>query len=166
MQLRAWQPGDEALLVGAQPDISAASLAARFLSGHPALPSAYLRHIAAAPRERWDAQVAMEADRLLGWAEFARLSACEDEVDIAVLVVDSWQRRGVATALLDAMLPRMFAAGIRVVHADIEPRNTAARATIRAFAQRSRSLTSWGRPTGLGLSGSFTDGLLHFRMSL
>jgi RimJ/RimL family protein N-acetyltransferase len=158
MQLRPWRTGDEALLAGAQPDISPASLTTRFLGGFATLPTGYLRYVASAPRERWDAQVATEADRLLGWAEFARLVSRDDEADLAVLVVDAWQRRGVATALFAAMIPRMVAAGVRVVHADVEPRNAAARATIRALATRGASVT--------GLTGSFVDGLLHYRMSV
>jgi RimJ/RimL family protein N-acetyltransferase len=154
MELRPWRTGDEALLASAQPDISPASLTARFCAGLAALPAVYLRHVTEAPRERWDAQVATDADRLVGWAEFARLVAHEDEADLAVLVVDAWQRRGVATALFRAMLPRAVAAGVRVVHADVEPRNAAARATIQSLA------------SGLTVSGLFIDGLLHYRMAL
>jgi RimJ/RimL family protein N-acetyltransferase len=154
MELRPWRTGDEQLLRRAQPDISPASLTTRFCAGLATLPAGYLRHVVQAPRERWDAQVATEADRLVGWAEFARLAAHEDEADLAVLVIDAWQRRGVATALFQAMLPRVAAAGVRVVHADVEPRNAAARATIRSLA------------SGLTLSGRFVDGLLHYRMAL
>jgi RimJ/RimL family protein N-acetyltransferase len=154
MELRPWRPGDEALLVSAQPDISPASLTARFCVGLAELPTTYLRHIVQAPRERWDAQVATEAGRLVGWAEFARLGGHEDEADLAVLVVDAWQRRGVAAALFRAMLPRAAVAGVRVVHADVEPGNTAARATIQSLA------------SGLTLSGAFADGLLHYSLAL
>jgi RimJ/RimL family protein N-acetyltransferase len=154
MELRPWRAGDEALLAGAQPDISPASLTARFCAGLAQLPAVYLRHVAEAPRGRWDAEVATEADRLVGWAEFARLVAHEDEADLAVLVVDAWQRRGVASALVRAMLPRAAAAGVRVVHADVEPRNAAARATIQSLA------------SGLTVSGHFIDGLLHYTMAL
>ncbi len=154
MDLRPWRPGDEVLLLGAQPDISPASLTARFCAGLATLPATYLRHVARAPRERWDAEVATEADRLVGWAEFGRLVSHEDEADLAVLVVDAWQRRGVATALFRAMLPRAAAAGVRVVHADVEPRNAAARATIQSLA------------SGLTLSGRFIDGLLHYSLAI
>jgi GNAT superfamily N-acetyltransferase len=153
MEVRPWRHGDQALLISAQRDLSPASLSSRFFVGLSTLPVKYLRYVAHAPRDRWDAQVATQHDRLLGWAEFARPAGHPDEADLAVLVIDAWQRRGVATALFEAMLPRAAAAGIRVLHADIEPRNTAARAMIRAV--------SGGR-----LTAAYEDGLLHYRMCL
>ncbi|OLB64825.1 MAG: hypothetical protein AUI10_09425 [Actinobacteria bacterium 13_2_20CM_2_72_6] len=153
MEVRPWRHGDQALLIAAQRDLSPASLSNRFFVGVSTLPVKYLRYVAHAPRERWDAQVALQRDRLLGWAEFARLAGRPDEADLAVIVIDAWQRRGVATALFEAMLPRAAAAGVRVMHADVEPRNTAARAMIKTI--------SGGR-----LTAAYEDGLLHYRMSL
>ena len=153
MDIRPWRPGDQELLIAAQRDLSRASLSNRFFVGTSTLPVKYLRYVANPPRDRWDAQVATHRGRLLGWAEFARLPGSADEADIAVLVVDAWQRQGVATALFRAMLPRAVAAGIKVAHADVEPRNLAARRMIRAVF-------------GDTLSASYEDGLLHFRMSL
>ena len=98
-------------------------------------------------------EVATHRGRLLGWAEYARFPGTPDEADIAVLVVDAWQRQGVATALFRAMLPRAAAAGITVAHADIEPGNLAARRMIRSVF-------------GDTLSASYEDGLLHYRMRL
>jgi GNAT superfamily N-acetyltransferase len=153
MEIRPWRHGDQALLISAQRDLSRASLTSRFFVGLSALPVKYLRYVANAPRDRWDAQVATQHGRLLGWAEFARPAAHSDEADLAVIVIDAWQRRGVATALFEAMLPRAAAAGVRVAHADVEPGNTAVRATLRAL--------SGGR-----LTARYEDGLLHYRMSL
>ncbi|TMM36998.1 MAG: GNAT family N-acetyltransferase [Actinobacteria bacterium] len=151
MEIRPWRPGDQQLLIAAQRDLSRASLSSRFFVGTSTLPVKYLRYVAHAPRERWDAQVATHRGRLLGWAEFARLPARPDEADIAVLVIDAWQRQGVATALFRAMIPRAAAAGIRVAHADIEPGNRAARAMIAAVF-------------GDTIRASFEDGLLHYKM--
>jgi GNAT superfamily N-acetyltransferase len=153
MEIRPWQRDDQALLVSAQPELSPASLTSRFFVGLSTLPVKYLRYVAHAPRERWDAQVAVQDDRLLGWAEFARTAARPDEADLAVLVVDAWQRRGVATALFGAMLPRAAAAGVRVVHADVEPGNTAVRAMVRSLF-------------GPAVHAEFQDGLLHYCVTL
>src|SRR5437660_1617696 len=128
MEIRPWRTGDQRLLIAAQRELSRASLSSRFFVGTSTLPVKYLRYVAHAPRERWDAQVAVHRGRLLGWAEFARLPGCPEEADIAVLVVDAWHRQGIASALFAAMIPRAAAAGIRVAHADIEPGNVAARA--------------------------------------
>lgn len=153
MEVRPWRHGDQALLISAQRDLSPASLSSRFFVGVSTLPVKYLRYVAHAPRDRWDGQVALQGDRLLGWAEFARPAGRPDEADLAVLVIDAWRRRGVATALLNAMLPRAAAAGVRVIVADVEPHNSAARAMIKAI--------SGGR-----LTATYEDGLLHYRMPL
>ena len=167
-EVRPWRTGDDKLLLAAR--FSAASLTSRFMVGTPRIPIAYLRHVSAVPRDRWDAQVAVlrpapcpgarsawtegrhaaHRGRLLGWAEYGRWRPGGDEADIAIAVVDAWQRQGVATALLRAMLPRAAAAGVRVLHADIAPENVAARAA---------AVSLFGRPT-------YADGLLHFRLAL
>jgi len=118
MEIRPWRPGDQQLLIAAQRDLSRASLSSRFFVGTSTLPVKYLRYVAHAPRERWDAQVATHRGRLLGWAEFARLPARPDEADIAVLVIDAWQRQGVATALFRAMIAAVFGDTIRASFED------------------------------------------------
>jgi GNAT superfamily N-acetyltransferase len=148
IEVRPWRTGDDKLLLAAR--FSAASLTSRFMVGTPRIPIAYLRHVGTVPRDRWDAQVGAYRGRLLGWAEYGRWRRGGDEADIAVAVVDAWQRQGVATALLRAMLPRAAAAGVRVLHADIAPENVAARAA---------AVSLFGRPT-------YADGLLHFRLAL
>jgi GNAT superfamily N-acetyltransferase len=153
MEIRPWRDGDQALLISAQRELSPAALSSRFFVGTRTLPVKYLRYVANAPRHRWDAQVATHRGRLLGWAEFARMPTAADEADIAVLVIDAWQRRGVATALFRAMLPRAAAAGIRVAHADVDPGNVAARSMIRSVF-------------GPTLTATYEDGLLHYRVNL
>jgi GNAT superfamily N-acetyltransferase len=172
VRIRSWRAGDEALLAEAGPQISPASLRARFLAGTPRLPEAYLRHIARLPRGTWDAEVALRGDpptdQVVGWAEFVRLAGGsgpggagpgsagpgETEADFAILVLDSWQRRGVGRALVRSLLPRAAAAGIRTLHADIDPGNEAARGLLAAVLGRER------------LTARFVDGLLHYTMRL
>lgn len=118
--------------------------------GTRSIPTAYLRHVATVGRDRWDAQVATYRGRLLGWSEFGRWRSYGAEADLAVMVVDAWQRRGVATALVGAMVPRAAAAGVRVLHADIALDNLAARAL---------AVSHLGRP-------AYADGMLHFRLPI
>jgi RimJ/RimL family protein N-acetyltransferase len=134
MEIRPWRNGDEALAVTAQRHLSAASLYQRFHVGTGGqLPAAYLRHIAAGPRHGWDAQVATVGGQLIGWAEFGRYPGTTDDADLAVLVADPWQRRGVATMLVRALLPRCAEAGVRRLYADVSPDNRAARGLLAAL---------------------------------
>jgi GNAT superfamily N-acetyltransferase len=162
VRFRPWQAGDERLLALAADQISAASLRARFLAGTPRLPEAYLRRIASLPRDIWDAQVALShdpggVDRVVGWAEFVRgLSAPGDpaEADFAILVLDAWQRRGVGRALVGSLLRRAAAAGVWVLHADVDLANNAARGLLLSVVGRER------------LTARVVDGLLHYTMRL
>ena len=127
MLIRPWRLGDEILAVAAEPVLSARSLDNRFLVGAGGrLPSEYLRQIAKGPRPIWDANVAVRDDMLIGWAEFGRRSATDDDADLGVLVLDPWHRQGVATALIRELLPRAYAAGVRRLTADVLPSNDAA----------------------------------------
>jgi GNAT superfamily N-acetyltransferase len=156
IEVRAWRAGDEALLARAGSEFSPASLYARFLAGVPDLPAAYLRLVATAPRWRWDGQVALCGGRLIGWAELARSAPTGTRAELAVAVVDAWQRRGVGTALVRSLISRCPAAGVTEVVAEITPSNVAARGALRAwFAARS-----------MVMSASLEDGLLRYSIPL
>jgi GNAT superfamily N-acetyltransferase len=156
IELRAWRSGDEKLLAQAATGLSPASLYARFLAGVPGLPASYLRMVATAPRWRWDAQIALRDGRLIGWAEFARLSPECTEADLGVAVLDAWQRRGVGTALVSSLVARCRAAGVTDLCAHVAPSNVAARAALRSwFAARPGAMTV-----------TLEDGLLRYAMPL
>jgi GNAT superfamily N-acetyltransferase len=153
VEIRPWRCGDEALALAAEPYLSMRSLNQRFLAGTGGrLPASYLRHVAGGPRPTWDAQVAVGPGHLIGWAEFGRYSPGSDEGDLAVMVADPWHRQGIATALIQAMLPRMTAAGLHTLHADMLPGNAAAFGLLTSL---------FGR-----LTGAVTDGVAHFDMTL
>jgi RimJ/RimL family protein N-acetyltransferase len=68
----------------------------------------------------------------IGIARYVRLSEF-DAAEVAIEVVDGWQRHGVGTALLDALTARARAAGIRRFHMSMLRDNQAARALARHF---------------------------------
>jgi GNAT superfamily N-acetyltransferase len=154
MEIRPWRCGDEVLAVAAERYLAPASLSNRFLAGTGGrLPAVYLRHIAAGPRPTWDAQVAAAAGHLIGWVEFGRPPGSPEEADLAVLVADPWQRRGVATALVRAILPRCLDAGVRHLRAEVSPTNNAARGLLRSLFSP-------------GLTASFVDGVVRYELPL
>jgi GNAT superfamily N-acetyltransferase len=154
MEIRPWRCGDEELAVAAERYLSSTSLSRRFLTGTGGrLPGPYLRHVAAGPRRTWDAQVAAAPGHLIGWAEFGRLPDSPEEADLAVLVADPWHRRGVATTLIRAMLPRCLEAGVNRLHADVSPTNHAARELLRSLFSP-------------GLTAAFGGGVVHYELSL
>lgn len=154
MLIRPWREGDRRLLVAAQQHLSAATIARRFLAGSGRrLPPGYLAHVAAGPRPEWDAQVAVAGEVLCGWAEYGRVPGDGARADLAVLVADPWQRTGLASALIRALVRRMIAAGVRTIHADVAGSNAATRALVRSLA-------------GAGAPAAYADGLVHFTFDL
>ncbi|WP_426512100.1 GNAT family N-acetyltransferase [Dactylosporangium sp. McL0621] len=154
MLIRPWRTGDEHLVAGAERHLSAHSIDRRFLVGSGGrLPVFYLRHIAAGPRPEWDAQVALDGGELCGWAEYGRCPAGSTAADLAVLVADPWQRTGLATVLIRALVHRMVAAGVRTIQADVSGGNAASKGLIRALV-------------GPGWSPTYEDGLLHYAFDL
>ena len=151
---RPWQSGDEILAAGAGVHMSTTSLSNRFLAGTGGrLPLPYLRHIAAGPRPTWDAEVAVGNGYLIGWAEFGRVPATSREADLAVIVTDPWQRRGIATELIRAMLPRIAAAGVVRLGADVLPSNRAAHGLLASLF-------------GTRLKAEYRDGVVHYDVPL
>jgi ribosomal protein S18 acetylase RimI-like enzyme len=154
MLIRPWRDGDQRLVVAAQQHLSRATIDRRFLVGSGGrLPSSYLTYVAAGPRPEWDAQVAVDGGALCGWAEYGRIPASGPAADLAVLVADPWQRTGLASALIRALVQRMIAAGVRTIHADVAGSNAAAKGLVRSLA-------------GADPGGTYADGLLHFAFDL
>jgi GNAT superfamily N-acetyltransferase len=153
VQIRPWRYGDELLLGAIGDGLSADTLTNRFLAGVPVLPAGYLRHIAQAPRDRWDAAIALLDGSAIGWAEAARYPDAPREAELAVVVVDAWQRRGVGTALVDQLLRQCLGAGIVMLHADVLVDNKASQALIR-------------RAFGAPLSAVRDGHVLHYRLAL
>jgi RimJ/RimL family protein N-acetyltransferase len=76
---------------------------------------------------RHEAVVAIDGDGVAGIARYVRDDADESRAEVAVLVVDEWQRRGVATLMLRPLVASALAAGITHFWADTPPENAAAR---------------------------------------
>jgi len=153
VRIRPWRAGDENLLAAIGAGLSPTSLYTRFLTGTPTLPRQYLRYVAGAPRTRWDAVVALSGDSVAGWAESARLADAGPEAELAVVVVDSWQRRGLGSALVRRLAERCRGAGITTLHAEVLAGNRASIRLIESFFGRSLAVTREGE-------------LLHYRMPL
>ena len=146
MEIRPWSAGDDRLAAAAAaPHLSsAASPGASWPA--PAAPcppgTGGTSPPARAPSGRPGRRRARPAGRLGRIQQGAGVTVA---ADLAVVVVDAWQRRGVATALIRALLPRAFAAGVRELGADLLPGNTAAqRLLVSLFGAELRSQRAEG----------------------
>ncbi|MEY2476866.1 MAG: hypothetical protein QOG87_2181 [Actinomycetota bacterium] len=96
--------------------LSPESIYRRFFSVHPALTPREVARFTTVDHHDREALVAVAGDAIVGVARYDRSSGGGAEV--AVVVEDAWQRRGVATLLLGALAVRARAGGIDTFVAD------------------------------------------------
>lgn len=116
----------------------------RFLSPMPALSDAVVQRLAAVDHRSSLAIVAEddEAGRVIGMASFSAADA--ETAEVAVAVADDWQRRGVGTALVGALLTAADRRGFRRFAADIASGNLAIRKILARFGRVVATRTSSG----------------------
>lgn len=130
IEVRAYEPADADLVCAMSARLSRQSLYTRFFAGTPRLPSLYVRTLNRV--DHWDreALLALANQEIIGVAEYVRDAATPARADLAVLVVDAWQRRGVGRLLVGALTDLAGRRGISELNADVLAVNTAALAAI------------------------------------
>jgi GNAT superfamily N-acetyltransferase len=113
--IREVQAGDAPLLADGFARLSHHSRQLRFLTGKPSLTAAELRYLTEIDHHHHEAFGALNpADgRGLGVARYIRDAKDPESAEVAVTVVDDWQRRGLGTELLDRLADRAREEGIR-----------------------------------------------------
>src|SRR5436190_11256711 len=98
---------------------------ARFRGRVDTLSDEDLDYLTDVDQVRHDALVAIDVGRheAVGVARYVRLPGRRELAEVAVEVVDDWQRRGVATALLLELTDRARAAGVQQYSAIVAPDN-------------------------------------------
>ncbi|WP_243717022.1 GNAT family N-acetyltransferase [Actinomadura sp. KC345] len=99
--------------------LSAASLYTRFFSGTPRIPDHYLGLLDGLDHWNRDALVALDGGEILGIAEYVRAAGRPWRADIAILVTDPWQRRGLGSALVACLAELAGRRGITEFDADV-----------------------------------------------
>ena len=125
MRIRAVRPDDGPGLAEAFEQLSETSRYRRFFSVKPRLSEQSLAFFTDVDHRDHEALVAVTPDsgKLVGVARFIRDPRKPDQAEVAVTVVDSWQRHGLGTALLHNLAERAAQEGIRQFTADILAEN-------------------------------------------
>jgi len=112
--VRQVQPCDTALLVDGFARLSALSRWRRFLRAKPELTPAELRYFTDVDHYDHEALGAIDAasGRGVAIARYVRSARDPSCAEVAVTVIDEWQRRGLATALLSRVADRALQAEI------------------------------------------------------
>lgn len=142
MNIRPWQPGDLQRLIASQSLYSGETCTWRFLTGQQRLPAHYLagiRHHEAAGGS-WTAEVATDRDRVVAVAECAWEPGGTDPPELAIMVADAWQRRGLGRRTLGGLVRRCAEAGLTTFRAEYLHSNPAVRPLAAAVAGRDWSV--------------------------
>jgi RimJ/RimL family protein N-acetyltransferase len=140
--VRPIRPGDKALLVRGMAELSPRSARLRFLAPKNHLTLAELRYLTEIDDVDHFALVAAFTDdprRLAGVGRWVRDIEHPDAAEVAVVVGDCLQRKGLGTALGEALADAARARGIARFTAVMLPENTAAQ---RLFAHISGRLSA------------------------
>jgi GNAT superfamily N-acetyltransferase len=100
VHIRPYESADADRVRAMSAQLSGRSLYERFFAGTPRLPEAYLSALAKADHYDREVLLALSGDAVIGIAEYIRAKTAPERADLAVLVVDDWQRRGVARRLV------------------------------------------------------------------
>ena len=113
--IRQVQPGDAPLLVEGFARLSAESRQLRFLTGKPRLTPAELRYFTEIDHHDHEALGALDPvdGRGLGIARYIRHREDPEGAEVAITVIDEWQRRGLGTELLHRLVDRARQEGVR-----------------------------------------------------
>jgi GNAT superfamily N-acetyltransferase len=98
----------------------------RFLTPKSRLTGTELTYLTDVDHHRHEALVAVDASdggAIVGVARFIKLDDEPEAAEAAITVVDEWQRRGVATALLEDLRARAREEGVRTFHTEVLPEN-------------------------------------------
>ena len=141
--VRPVRPSDAKALVGlhVHPQPGAPHM---IYATHPALMASEMSHFATVDYRDRMAFVAVSDDRLIAFASFDRLSQLESAAQIAFVVDDSFQHRGIATLLFESLVAYAHAIGVDRFVADVLEHNATMLNILTTTGLRSTSVTRAG----------------------
>ena len=131
MHVRPIQPADADALADFHGRLSAETVYLRFFSPHPELSEKELHRLTSVDHSDRVALVAELSDRLVGVARYERRPGT-DEAEVAFVVADEHQGRGIGTALLEHLAAAARENGVTRFVADTLPQNVQMLAVFRA----------------------------------
>lgn len=126
VEIRRVRPDDAPVLARAFERLGQESRRLRFMTAKPSLSKSELRYLTTVDGHDHEALAAYDpvTREGLGVARFIRLPDEPDVAEVAVTVIDEWQRRGLGTLLLELLADNARAEGISRFSALIASDNT------------------------------------------
>jgi RimJ/RimL family protein N-acetyltransferase len=143
--IRPVRPDDKALLAAGMRQLSEQSAYQRFLAPKQALSTGELRYLTEVDSRDHVALAAVrpdEPDVLVAVGRWVRLASDPEVAEIAFVVADDLQRRGLGTALAEALADAARERGVRRFVATMLPDNLAAHRLFARVAQERETTTA------------------------
>jgi len=135
--VRQVRPGDASALARAYASLGEQSRYRRFFTAIPEIPESVLTELTEIDHQDCEVLVAVPllSSEIIGGCQFVRRADRPDTAEVAVTVVDAWQNRGVASALLARLSERALEDGIEYFTAEILAENRAVLAMLPRLGQ-------------------------------
>jgi RimJ/RimL family protein N-acetyltransferase len=151
IEVREMRPDDDAALLRFHAGLSAETVYLRFFGVHPELSDSELARFTNVDHRDREAIVALVGSEIVGVARFDRCSE-RDAAEVAFVVADGWQGRGVGTRLFHDLAARARRLGVRRFVAETLPHN---RRMLAVFSH-----------AGLPVSTTFANGVVNVSLVL
>ena len=139
VRIRPIAGDDEARLAGFHSRLSADTIYRRFFSSHPRLSPEELHRFTHVDGHDRMALVALAHDELVGVVRYDRLPAAPDEAEVAFVVTDEYQGRGLGTLLLEHLAAYARTQSVHRFRAETLLENTAMQQVFRNAGFQVRS---------------------------
>ena len=107
--------------------LSPESIYRRFFTLFPAPPANVVRHLTALDHSDHEALAVLDGDEIVALASWDRPTHAAAEAEIAVLIEDAWQHKGLGRALVRMLTAEAARRGIGVINATVLADNYPAR---------------------------------------
>lgn len=142
VQVRPIEPADGPALVAFHDTLSDRTVHLRYFGPHPSLTAGDVEYFTSVDHLNREALIAMIDRQIIGVARFDDLGG--GRAEIAFVVADAWQGRGVGRLLLRELAQRARALGVKTFVADVLPGNARMLGLVRASGLPSREHLSRG----------------------
>lgn len=132
--------------------LSAETTRLRYFTFHPELTDAELDRFTHVDHVQREALIAVVDSEIVGVARFDRLAPDGGEAEMAFVVADSWQGRGIGSLLLQRLAARAHHLGVLRLTAETLPEN--------------HRMLSVFRGSGLPMTTAFRDGVICVELEL
>jgi RimJ/RimL family protein N-acetyltransferase len=147
LRLRPIEPTDADGILQLHARLSDRSRYFRFFGAYPRMPVGDLRHFVNVDHRDREAFVAVLDNDLVGVGRYERLPQRPDSAEVAFVIVDEFQRRGIGPILLARLVTAAREVGIAQFIAEVLPANTP---MMRVFAR-----------AGFSIDHEYSDGVIH-----